>query len=73
MNYRDLLPFNREELRELIDDGIRQVNEEIDLNEEVDPYSFRLKMNLLKQLNTYYDKKAHRDFKEKMNKKIESP
>lgn len=65
MKYSELLPLTREELRELINDGIIQVNEEIDLNKEVDEHSFKIKMSLLDQLNSYYNKKARNDFNEK--------
>lgn len=68
MKYKDLLPLTREELRELINDGIIQVNEEIDLNKNVDEQSFKVKMSLLEQLNNYYNKKARKDFNDKKNR-----
>lgn len=63
MKIKELIPLTREELRELINKGIIDVNEEIDLNKEVDEYSFNIKMSLLEQLNRYYNKRAHKDFK----------
>lgn len=68
MKYKDLLPLTREELRELINDGIVQVNEEIDLNKGINEQSFKVKMSLLEQLNNYYNKKARKDFNDKKNR-----
>lgn len=68
MLMKDLIPLSREELRDLINKNVIKIDEDIDLDKDVDEYSFKLKLDLLNQLNKYYDKRAKIDFRKKLKK-----
>lgn len=70
MLMKDLIPLSREELRDLINKNVIKIDEDIDLDKDVDEYSFKLKLDLLNQLNKYYDKRAKIDFRKKLKKLI---